>query len=94
MAENGLSIFQCGFCKKYSTQHALITVTDKSKGFGCIAHDLLIAKLHASKFDVKAPNLIFYYLTESKQRVKINSSFSSCLDLFQAVQQGSILGLL
>ena len=69
-------------------------MTDQSKGFGCKTHDLLIAKLHASKFDVNASNLIFNYLTGRKQRVKINFSFSSYMDLFQAVQQESILGLL
>ena len=39
-----------------------------------------------------ALNLIFDYLTGRKQRVKINSSFSSYLDIFQGVPQGSILG--
>ena len=41
---------------------------------------------------MNAPNLIFDYLTERKQRVKIGSSFSSYLDIFQGVPQGSILG--
>ena len=31
MTENTLSIFQCGFRKKYSTQHALIAMTEKTK---------------------------------------------------------------
>ena len=110
MTENALSIFQCGFCKKYSTQHALIAMigkarkmldkggtfgallTDLSKAFDCMTHELLIAKLHALNFDMNALNLIFDYLTGRKQRVKINSSFSSYLDIFQGVPQGSILG--
>ena len=41
---------------------------------------------------MNALNLIFDYLTGRKQRVKINSSFSSYLDIFQGVLQGSILG--
>ena len=110
MTENPLSVFQCGFRKKYSTQHALIAViekarkildkggtfgallTDLSKAFDCMTHDLLIAKLHAPNFDMNALNLIFDYLAKRKQRVKINSSFSSYLDIFQGVLQGSILG--
>ena len=47
MTENGLSIFQCGFRKKYSTQHALIAMTekarkilDKGKTFGALSTDL------------------------------------------------------
>ena len=112
MTENTLSIFQCGFRKKYSTQHALIPTIEKAKkiidkggtfgallidllkAFYCMTHDLLIAKLHALNFDMNALNLIFDYLTGRKQRVKINPSFSSYLDIFQGVPQGSILGLL
>ena len=67
-------------------------LTDLSKAFDCLAHDLLIAKLHALNFDMNALNLIFDYLIGRKQRVKINSSFSSYLDIFQGVPQGSILG--
>ena len=43
---------------------------------------------------MNALNLIFDYLTERKQGVKIKSSFSSYLDVFQGIPQGSILGLL
>ena len=109
MTENALSIFQCAFRKKYSTQHALMAMigklgkildkggallADLSKAFDCVTNDLLIAKLHVLNFDMNALNLIFDYLTERKQRVKINSSFSSYLDIFQGVPQESILGLL
>ena len=112
MTENTLSIFQCDFRKRYSTQHALIAMiekarkilnksetfgtllTDLSKAFDCMTHDLLIAKLHALNFDMNGLNLIFDYLTGRKQRVKINSSFSSYLDIFQGVPQGPILGSL
>ena len=31
MAENGLSIFHCGFRKKYSTQHALTAMIEKAR---------------------------------------------------------------
>ena len=31
MTENALSILQCGFRKKYSTQHALIAMIEKAK---------------------------------------------------------------
>ena len=112
LTENVLSIFQCGFLKKYNTLHALIAMTEKarkildkggtfgalltdlSKAFDCMTHDLLIAKLHALNFDMNALNLIFDYLTERKRRVKINSSFNLYLNIFQGVQQGSISGTL
>ena len=56
-----------------------------------MTHNLLIAKLDALNFDMNALKLIFDYLTGRKQRVKINSNFSSYLDLFQCVSQESIL---
>ena len=31
MTENALSIFQCGFRKKYSTQHTLLAMTEKAR---------------------------------------------------------------
>ena len=49
-------------------------------------------KLPALNFDMSALNLIFDCLTGRKQRVKTKSSFSSYLDIFQGVPQGSILG--
>ena len=101
MTENALSTFQCSFRKKYSTQHALIAMTEKarkifdkrgtfgallkdlSKVFDCMSTDLLIENPHALNFDMNALNLICDYLTGRKQKVKINSSFSSYLDLFE-----------
>ena len=71
-----------------------VLLTDLSNAFDCMTHDLLIAKLHALNFDMNALNFIFGYLTGRKQRVKINSRFSSYLNIFQGVPQGSILGLL
>ena len=41
-------------------------LTDLSKAFDCMTHDLLIAKLHALNFFMNALNLIFDYLTGRK----------------------------
>ena len=62
-------------------------LTDLSKAFHCMTHDLLIAKLHALNFDMNALNLIFDYLTERKQRVKINSSFISHIWIYFKVSR-------
>ena len=65
---------------------------DLSKAFDTINHDLLIAKLHAYGFDKSALKLIKSYLSNRWQRTKINTSFSSWMELILGVPQGSILG--
>ena len=101
--ETVLSKFQCGFRKGYSTmvencKKALdqgkqydALLTDLSKAFDCLAHDLIVAKLHAYGFSIDSLKLINSYLTERKQRVKINDQFSSWLDIVVGLPQWSIL---
>ena len=67
-------------------------LTDLSKAFDCLSHELLIAKLYAYGFGHSALNFIFDYMENRKQRVKINGSYSTWRDLKKGVQQGSILG--
>ena len=65
---------------------------DLSKAFDTINHELLVAKLHAYGFDKNSLRVIFSYLTDRWQRVKINTTVSSWTELFQGVPQGSALG--
>ena len=67
-------------------------LTDLSKAFDCLSHELLIAKLEAYGFDKNSLTLIFNYLSNRKQRVKINDSYSSWGEILFGVPQGSILG--
>ena len=67
-------------------------LTDLSKAFDCLTHELLIAKLNAYGFEINATRLIYSYLTGRKQRVKINQAYSSWKDIIYGVPQGSILG--
>ena len=69
-----------------------ILLTDLSKAFDSLSHDLLIAKLNAYGFFRNALSLINDYLTGRKQRTKINGSFSTWRDIIHGVPQGSILG--
>ena len=50
---------------------------DSSKAHDCIPHDLLIAKLEAYGFEKNALKLVYSYLTNITQRVKIGSTYSS-----------------
>ena len=65
---------------------------DLSKAFDCIRHDLLIAKLHAYGFSREALLLVYSYLENRQQRVKINGSFSNYKHVQLGVPQGSVLG--
>ena len=67
-------------------------LTDLSKAFDCIPHELLIAKLNEYGFDLKSLKFVYSYLTNRKQRVKINNDYSSWVDIIYGVPQGSILG--
>ena len=67
--------------------YAGILLTDLSKSFNCINHELLIAKLQAYGFNLESLTFIQSYLSNRIQRVKINSSFS---EYSNVVLQGSI----
>jgi hypothetical protein len=67
-------------------------LTDLSKAFDCLSHELLIAKLHAYGFTLPSLKLIYSYLKGRKQRTKINNSYSSWEEIIFGVPQGSILG--
>ena len=73
--------------------YAGILLTDLSKVFDCINHELLIATLHAYGFSLESL-IIQSYLINRIQRVKINSSFSEYSNVESGVPQGSISGSL
>ena len=103
--EGVFSKYQCGFRKGYSAEHCRkmekivnyggvfgALLTDLSKAFYCIPHDLIIPKLEAYGFQTDALNLVYDYLSNRKQRVKINETFSCWKNIEYGVSQGSILG--
>ena len=64
---------------------------DLPEAFDCLSHELLIAKLHADGIDVPALKLVQSYLSNRKQRTKINAMYSSWEEILFGVPQGSIL---
>ena len=69
-----------------------VLLTDLSKAFDCLVHDLFIAKLHAYGFDYLALKLIYSYLTDRFQRIKVNACYSEWTRIDIGVPQGSVLG--
>ena len=55
----------------------VVLLTDLSKAFDCLSHELIIAKLNVYGLSLSALNLIQSYLSERKQKTKINQAFSS-----------------
>ena len=69
-----------------------LSLTDLSKAFDCLSHNLLIAKLDAYGFDKSALKFIYDYLKSKTQRTMVNDCYSSWKELKCGVPQGSILG--
>ena len=67
-------------------------VTDSSKGFDCIPHDLLVTKFEAYGFNRDTVPYIYLYLKNRRQCVRINGTQSYLGDITSGVPQGSILG--
>ena len=66
-------------------------LTDLSKTFDCLDNKLLIAKLNAYGFSLTAIKLVHDYLSNRKQRTRVNRTYSSWLEIFFGVPQGSML---
>ena len=65
-------------------------LTDLSKAFDCINHELLLAKMDAYGFDRKSLAILLSYLSGRKQRTKVNNKLSNWRDVISGVPQGSI----
>ena len=68
------------------------SLTDLSKTFDCLPHDIIIAKLNAYGSDMKALNFTYDYLINRKERAKIDNAYSSWQNILYGVPQGSIFG--
>ena len=65
-------------------------LTDLSKAFGCISHELILAKLHAYGCSLRVLRLTHSYLTNRKQRTRVNGDYRSREEILFGVPQGSI----
>ena len=60
-------------------------LTDLSKAFGCLNHELLIAKLEAYGFNSALLALILDYLRDRTHRTKLNNRLSDWLPIISVV---------
>ena len=67
-------------------------LTDLLKAFNCLSHDLLITKLHANRLDINSLNILQDYLSNRKQRTKVDSFYTFWEAILSGVPQGSMLG--
>ena len=67
-------------------------LTDLSKPFDCLPHDLLLAKIQAYGCDIPSLKLFNCYLRNRRQRVKMSNFYSSWAETWFEVPQGCILG--
>ena len=70
------------------------SLMDLSKASNTNNYELLVAKLNTYGFSKETLKLIFRYLNNRTQRVKINKTFSSWRELLYGVPHGSVLGLI
>ena len=61
---------------------------DLSKAYDVLSHELLIAKLEAYGFSLNSLKLLYSYLSNRKQRVRIESIFSEWIGIVLGVPQG------
>ena len=74
-----------------SGRNAGAVLTDISKAFDCLDHELLIAKLNAYGFNRSALLFVHSYLDSRKQRVRVIGSFSIWTKTSLGVPQGFVL---
>ena len=87
----GYNVQHCPLLMIEKTKEAAV-LTDLSKAFDCLKHDLLIAKLHAFAFDYKSLRVMYSYLNNIFQFKKVSSYYSEILEITFGFPQGSILG--
>jgi hypothetical protein len=65
---------------------------DLRKAFDLVDHQILLHKLKLYHFSERTIKLFESYLSNRKQKVKVNNSYSETLPIHSGVPQGSILG--
>ena len=75
-----------------NNEYVAAVLMDLSKAFDCLPHKILLSKLSAYGLSDEAVLLLKRYLSDRKQRIKLNNIVSSWSEIKKGVPQGSILG--
>lgn len=70
----------------------IVAFLDLAKAFDSVNHEILLKKLVRYGIRGKAYEILLSYLSDRKQRVKINNTFSGYRNINIGVPQGTILG--
>ena len=70
----------------------LASLTNLSKAFDCSSHDLLISNIHADGLDIDSLNILLDYLSNFKQRTKVDPFYSNWEAILSRVPQEFISG--
>ena len=65
---------------------------DLSKAYNCLSQGLMIAKIEVYDIGKSGLNLLPSYLSNRRQRLKVNSSYSDWYHKIRGIPPGSILG--
>ena len=74
---------------QYSLKYIKYLLTDLSKTFGCLRHDLLVTILHSCVIFLSLLKLLTNSLAICKQQTKVETSYSSWI----AIEHGTPKGL-
>ena len=75
-----------------NNEYVAAVLMDLTKAFDCLPHKILLSKLSAYGLSDEAVLLLKSYLSDRKQRIKLNNIVSSWSEIKKGVPQGSILG--
>ena len=73
-------------------RHVAVIFLDLSKAFDTVQHDILLHHLGKLKISSHSVSLVSNYLSNRKQRVKLDNGYSGWLPTTSGVPQGSLLG--
>ena len=74
-----------------NNEYLAAIIMDLSKAFDCLPHDILLSKLSAYGLTENSIKLLYSYLSDRKQQIKIGNIISRWEKVQKGVHQGSIL---